>query len=51
MGGKPPSGQNMSTRVQNGNISYKDQKDIMRNIFGHGKMIPSKMNNNMGRGI
>lgn len=34
---RPPVGQsqqNMAQKVQNANITYRDQKEIMRNIFG-----------------
>lgn len=42
--------QPMATRVQNASISYLDQKQIMKSIFGQGKMMPGKINNHMGMG-
>ena len=45
---KPPVGNSMVQKVQHAKLTYRDQKEIMKNIFGQGKMVPNKANNNMG---
>ena len=40
--------QQMATKVLNANISYRDQKQIMKSIFGQGKMMPGKVNTQSG---
>lgn len=41
----------MAQKVQNSNITYRDQKDIMKNIFGQGRMVPYKANYQVGGSI